>query len=236
MSRVPNAQLRTLMEAAGWSPAQLARALRVVAAEHGLSLASDHTAVRRWLDGTRPRPPVPALLLECLARRLGRPVTAHEAGFTDAPAAVIDPSWQADPVHKLIQLTHAALGLTHPVPFDARVLSLAALSLPEQFTPAGCPPHRPQSRPEVPSPGPTEADRIRGMAVLFHSAAEEYGGQHVGTALAAYVAHQVTPLLYAHIREPLHRDLLSAAAELTLLLATMCADSGHDRTAQPRQL
>ncbi|WP_370270680.1 hypothetical protein [Streptomyces sp. V4I8] len=70
------------------------------------------------------------------------------------------------------------------------------------------------------------------MTSLFHSAAEEYGGQCVRTTLAAYLNDHVLPLLYARLREPVHQDLLSATAQLTLLLATMSADSGHDRTAQ----
>ncbi|MCZ1014105.1 tetratricopeptide repeat protein [Streptomyces noursei] len=201
-----------------------------MAAEQGLAVAYDHTTVRRWLAGTRPRPPAPALLLECLSRQLGRPITAHEAGLTDAPTAVVNSSWQAEPVHKLTQLTRAELDPAHATLFGARGFSLATLALPDWITPVGRLAHRLGTGPEAPSPGPAEVDRIRGMTDLFHSAAEAYGGQATRSALAAYLAHNVTPLLHARVR--FHRDLLSATAQLTLLLANMCVDSGHDRTAQ----
>ncbi|MGW0769252.1 hypothetical protein [Streptomyces sp. NPDC002676] len=232
MPRIPNTRLQALVRSADWSPTQLARALRAVAAEQGLAVSYDHTTVRRWLEGMRPRPPAPALLLECLSRQLGRPITAQEAGLTDAPAGVVALSWQAEPVHKLTRLTRAELDPTRPMPFDARVFSLAALTLPDQITPTRRPPRQPEAGPGALSLGPSEAGRIRGMTDLFHSAAEQYGGQPVRSALAACLAHDVIPLLYTRLREPFHRDLLSAAAQLTLLLATMCADSGHDRTAQ----
>lgn len=231
MARTPNTRLQSLLHTAEWNPAQLARALRAVAAEQGLTVAYHHTTVRRWLGGTRPRPPAPALLLECLSRRLGRPITAEDAGLTDAPASFVDPSWQAGTINKLTQLAHAELTPNPPMPFDARGFSLAALSLPGEITSA----HRPEEDNEAPVPRPTEVDRIRGMTLLFHKAAEEYGGQHVRTALAAYLAHRVIPSLYARRREPIHRELLSATAQLVLLLAIFCADSGHDRTAQHYQ-
>ncbi|MDX3763930.1 hypothetical protein [Streptomyces sp. AK02-04a] len=70
------------------------------------------------------------------------------------------------------------------------------------------------------------------MAELFYSATEEYGGQHVRTALAAFLSRQVVPQLSARLDAATRRELLSATAQLTLLLATMCADSGQDRTTQ----
>jgi tetratricopeptide (TPR) repeat protein len=70
------------------------------------------------------------------------------------------------------------------------------------------------------------------MTALFHTAAQQYGGASVRAPIAAYLTHRVLPLLHTHTRAQIHRDLLSAAAQLTLMLGTMCADSGHDRTAQ----
>ncbi|MGI5440402.1 hypothetical protein ACQEV4_24345 [Streptomyces shenzhenensis] len=51
-------------------------------------------------------------------------------------------------------------------------------------------------------------------------------------ALAAFLAQHVVPAIAAPGREQIPRDVLSAAAQLTLLLGNMSADSGHDRTAQ----
>lgn len=232
MPQTPNTRLWTLMRAADWSPAELARALRAVAAEQGLAVAYDHTTVRRWLEGTQPRAPAPALLLECLSRRLDMPLTAREAGLPDVPAAVTALSWPAEPVNRLAELTRAELNPTHPSPFEAPGFSLAALVLPDGIASAPGPPQRADTGPEAPRPGQSEADRIGGMTHMFHKAAEQYGGQHVRTTLAAYLADHVMPLLHGRGRGGVHRELLSATAQLTLLLAGMCVDSGHDRTAQ----
>ncbi|MFF4097812.1 hypothetical protein ACFYYY_29455, partial [Streptomyces sp. NPDC001834] len=108
MPKTPNTRLRTLLAEADWSGAQLAAALRQVAAEHGRQLACDRSMVSRWLSGTTPRPPVPQLLLEALSRRLGRPVDAVEAGLSRPPCTVLDLSWEADPLRRL--LTSACQG------------------------------------------------------------------------------------------------------------------------------
>ncbi|WP_241741378.1 hypothetical protein [Streptomyces sp. L2] len=144
----------------------------------------------------------------------------------------MDPSWQADPVRKLTQLTHAELDRSHPPSWDGHGFSLAALTLPDEIAAALRTRHWPDGEPEKPSSGPTDAACVRGMTRLFHTAAEEYGGQHVRTSLAAYLSHHALPLVAARTGEPVHRDLLSATAQLTLLLAGMCMDSGQDRTAQ----
>ncbi|MFC8075607.1 helix-turn-helix domain-containing protein [Streptomyces sp. NPDC057307] len=56
-SRQPNTRLGRLREEAGWSAAQLAYAVSVVAAEHGHDLTVNRSTVTRWLAGARPRPP-----------------------------------------------------------------------------------------------------------------------------------------------------------------------------------
>jgi len=228
MPREPNSQLQHLLEAADWSPSQFARAMRALAAEHGMRLACDHTTVRRWLAGTQPRPPVPTLLLECLSRRLGRRLTSADAGLTRAPVLVVDLSWDADLVHQLTRLTDAELDPTRRPPLGARVFTPRALLLPD--LPAT---HRqPHDGTRGPAPavgsGQAVVAQMRTMAVLFAGAAEQHGGRGVRAALAAYLAHDVTPHLHAPAREQIHRDLLSGTAQLTLLLGNMCADDGQD--------
>lgn len=105
MPRTANSRLRLLLERADWNQNQVAHALRKVAAEDGQHLACDATTVRRWLAGTQPRPPTAAYLLEALSRRLGRPVTAQEAGLTQAPPTMMAPFEEADTVRQLAMLT-----------------------------------------------------------------------------------------------------------------------------------
>ncbi|MGI5456875.1 hypothetical protein ACQEWB_27670 [Streptomyces sp. CA-249302] len=222
MPRTPNTQLQLLLTAAAWRPAQLALAVRKVAAERGLDLPCHHTTVRRWLDGTQPRPPFPELVLESFSRCLGRRVTVQEAGFTRAPAVLVDPSWEADPVRKLAQLTHAELDPQRRALLGAGVFTLTALALPDLPAPAG----------PILRAGHARVDEMRSMTSLFATAADQHGGQHVRAALSAYVAHDVLPRLHGPARDHARPDLLSAAAQLTLLLGGMCADGGQDAAAQ----
>jgi hypothetical protein len=219
--------LQSLLTTIGWSPARLAHALRGVAAERGITVAYDRTTVRRWLQGARPRPPAPALLLECLSRAAGRPVTAQEAGLTNGPAPFVDPSWQAEPIHKIIQLTR--LELTQAASSRDSHPSLAALALPDWFTSAS--PRRSTSTLKNAAAEAEEAV-LSGMAAVFQNTAELYGGEHVRIPLAAYISHHVTPLLILRTPGGPGEALMSATAQLTLLLAGMCADSGRHRTAQ----
>lgn len=230
MPRTPNTQLPLLLAAAGWSPAQLARAVRRLAAEHGLEPACHHTTVRRWLDGTQPRPPLPTLLLECFSRRLGRPVTAREAGLTRTPAIAVAPSWSADPVRKLIHLTQAELDPRRRLSLGAGLYAATSLGLPDPPRQDGHPGTGISPGPG-PGPGPgghPTADQMRATAAMFATAADQHGGQYVRAALGAYISHDVIPHLHARA----HPGTLSAAAQLTLLLGRMCVDAGHDATAQ----
>ncbi|MET7574734.1 hypothetical protein ABZT04_40600 [Streptomyces sp. NPDC005492] len=233
MPRTPNTRLQVLFEAAGSGPTQLAAALRGVAAENGPRLTIHHTTVRRWLAGTRLRPPAPALLLDCLSRRLDRPITAHEAGLTQAPAVVVDPAWQADPMPKLTHLTRTALDPPHRTLLGDGLFPLTAMAaVPDQGerpAPAARPkPHR------GPNTAPNHATwkaLVANTAVMVRSC-DRQGGHHVRAALAAYLAHEVIPLLHRPARADVSRGLRSATSLLALLLGSMCADSNHHAAAQ----
>ncbi|MFE9564280.1 hypothetical protein ACFYM0_24585 [Streptomyces sp. NPDC006487] len=79
--RVANARLGDLLAEAGWSGAELARAVNALGTLHGLALRYDRTAVAHWLSGTRPRRLVPELIAAALTERCGRLVTVTEAGL-----------------------------------------------------------------------------------------------------------------------------------------------------------
>ncbi|GAA3842210.1 hypothetical protein GCM10022403_087830 [Streptomyces coacervatus] len=229
MPRISNTRLTLLLEAADWAPAQFAAALRGIAAEQGMTLTVHPTTVRRWLEGTQPRPPLPALILECLSRRLDRRITAHEAGLTRAPAQLVDPAWEADPMRKLIHLTHAELDPHRRALLGAGVLTATALALPAQGqTPAM------SEGPERSGRRATQGDvaQLGAMASVFATSADQHGGQHMRAALAAYLAHEVTPLLHRPAPTQVQHGLLAAAARLAVLLGSMCADSGHHAVAQ----
>ncbi|WP_327358003.1 hypothetical protein [Streptomyces sp. NBC_01304] len=234
MPKAPNTRLQALLHEAEWNGAQLAAALRQMATEHGRQLACDRSMVSRWLAGTTPRPPVPALLLEALSRRLRRPVGAVEAGLSRAPAEVFDLSWEADPLRRLSRLTSADLDPGRRHLLCAGLYSLAALAMPASWPPRENPPTGPP--PGLPRAtgraGRAEVEQMQSMARVFAEAAEAHGPGHVRTALAAYLHHDVMGHLQDPATETVHRGLLSGAAQLTVLLGSMCAGSGADALAQ----
>ncbi|MDO0917542.1 hypothetical protein QQM39_44180 [Streptomyces sp. DT2A-34] len=229
MPRTANIQLKLLLQAAGWGPTQFAAALRNVAAEQGLTLVVHLTTVRRWLEGTQPRPPLPALILECLSRRLDRRITAHEAGLTRAPAQLVDPAWEADPMRKLIHLAQTELDPHRRALLGAGVLTATALALPAQGQIPAAPDGPGHSGRRL---AERDLERLRTMASVFAASADQHGGQHVRAALAAYLTHEVSPLLHRPARTQVHHGLRAATARLALLLGSMSADSGHHAVAQ----
>ncbi|MCZ7416627.1 MULTISPECIES: hypothetical protein [unclassified Streptomyces] len=232
MTRTPNARLQSLLEAADWNRTQLARAVRRVAAENGRRLSCDHSTVSRWLAGTRPRPPADELLLEALTRRLGYPVSGRDAGLTPcSPATGIDVFREPDPLRALVRLAATELVSPRRSELGEGVFSISALSQP---------PAPPLPRRAAVSPpesggwraGGAEAAQMRAMTAAFAQAIESGGGRSVRTALTAYLARDVTGWLHHPASQAAHRELLTAAAQLTLLLGNACADCGDDAVAQ----
>ncbi|MCY0922087.1 hypothetical protein OS965_28650 [Streptomyces sp. H27-G5] len=103
-TRTPNTALAGLFAETGWTRGQFSRAIGRVGAEVGLAMSYDESAVPHWLAGTMPRKSVRPLMLEALSRKLARPVTAFEAGFTNSPDLCPTPT---DTVAGLVDLGSA---------------------------------------------------------------------------------------------------------------------------------
>lgn len=84
-SRSGNQHLELWIAATGLSQGEIARRVTAAAKAHGHpQIAPDATRIRRWIDGERPRPPVPALLAEVLSEVAGQPLTPGDLGLTAA--------------------------------------------------------------------------------------------------------------------------------------------------------
>ncbi|MGP3690376.1 hypothetical protein ACTVZO_37740 [Streptomyces sp. IBSNAI002] len=220
----PNTRLRELVNEAGWNGAQFAFAVRSAAQRQGIVLGCNRSVVTRWLAGTQPRPPAPTYILQALSQKLGRPLTAQEAGLTRSPAPHELP-WETDAMRRVFQLTGADLDPARRHLLAARPYTLEIV--PQYFL----------LQPATPGRTPTAGEgtavaQMQTMAVCFADAAERHGGRHVRTALAAYLHHDVTAWLGTRLPETAHRAILGGAAQLTLLLGTMTADTGLDALAQ----
>ncbi|MFD9776117.1 tetratricopeptide repeat protein [[Kitasatospora] papulosa] len=233
MPRTPNEKLHALVRRSGWSHSQLARAIRLVATEHERPVLCDHTSVSRWIAGTQPRPPASTFLLEALSRKLGRRITAQQAGLTRAPAASLILSWQDDPLLRLGVLVEFELDPARVHLLESGTYRPSALSPPDPWGPLDSP----VTAPSAGRVGGAEIAQLHSMTKMFAMSIAQHGGQAVRAALAAYLAHTVTPWLHAPASETAHRELLLCGAQLTLLLADACIDAdGHAATQHYQQV
>ncbi|MGH3937659.1 MAG: hypothetical protein ACRDTG_03345 [Pseudonocardiaceae bacterium] len=85
-----NIALRALLEEGEMSNAGLARAVVTTAAEEGIHVGTNTTAVRRMLEGCQPHWPIPRLVAKVLSRRLHQEITITECGFVDRSPAEDD--------------------------------------------------------------------------------------------------------------------------------------------------
>ncbi|MFI9423323.1 Tat pathway signal protein [Streptomyces achromogenes] len=84
-SRSSNPHLTLWIAATGLSHGEIARRIAAEAKGQGhRQIAPDATRVRRWIDGERPRPPVPALLAAVISDAVGQPLTPGDLGLTAA--------------------------------------------------------------------------------------------------------------------------------------------------------
>ena len=78
-----NPHLELWIAATGLSHGEIARRITAAAkARDHRQIAPDTTRIRRWIDGERPRPPVPALLADVLSEAAGQPLTPGDLGLT----------------------------------------------------------------------------------------------------------------------------------------------------------
>ncbi|MEV0614393.1 hypothetical protein AB0I81_13790 [Nonomuraea sp. NPDC050404] len=232
-----NRALAALIEQAGWTHAVTARHVNAVAAESGERIHYDRSAVGHWLTGTVPRPEAVRAAVEAFRRRLDRPELgpAH-LGWPDAPPEPrVDDPWVGDPVARLatlgqddllnrrMVLTAGTFALSALSVLSATARSAAALSA-TALAASG-------ARGSGGRVGAGDVARVRAATACFADLDDQYGGGHARAAVAAYLSHEVTPLL----REASGRtrpDLFTAAAELSYLAAYMAMDAGANALAQ----
>ncbi|MCK8680209.1 hypothetical protein [Streptomyces lichenis] len=217
--RTPNTGLAALLAATGWTQTQLAGAVNRVAREAGLPGGCDKHNVSKWLGGTVPRRSVRPLVLEALARRLGRPVTYAEAGWPppvtgSGPAA----SDAEDTVEGLVSTGRADMDPARRTVLAASLYS-AALPVPlfrdlaEQTDSV--------ATGRTTRIGPGEVATVRTMTERIAGILDELGGAHARPMAAAFLVNTVGPWLRASASGPVRRSMLAAAADLVYLTGWM---------------
>ena len=227
--RRANAALRQLLAEARWTEDGLARQVNAVAAEIGLATRLDRRSVSHWLAGRRPRSPLPELIAEALARRLGRPLSAAATGFaaSAAPADPGDP--KQDPLVTMEVLCKLAEGGRETD--QGGVYSLAELEDLHAW-PADDLFQTPFRTAVGARLEPEHVASARQMARVFVDADSVYGGGYARAALARYLAYDIAPRVRAPARRDTHKRMLSVAAELAYLCGFMCFDDEQNALAQ----
>ncbi|SEM85768.1 hypothetical protein [Nonomuraea pusilla] len=235
MEREPNRLLQQLIAEAGFSHKGLARRLNDLGAARGTpGLKYDHSSVLRWIGGQRPRDPVPGLLTEVFALRLGRPVTPEDLGMpaTISPLdlgqefthtwqegiATVTALWRADVERRrfLIDSTFA-IGA-------GSVGAMRWLTSPPEGRPTGRGARR---------VGTADIAAIHEVTRSFGELDNRFGSGRVRSSVVKYLDTAVTPLLKnGSYGEATGRSLVTAAAELTRLAGWMAYDMEQHGLAQ----
>ncbi|MEV6985083.1 hypothetical protein AB0M95_28015 [Sphaerisporangium sp. NPDC051017] len=233
--REPNLLLRHLIAEADFSHKGLARRLNDLGAVRGLAgLRYDHSSVLRWTSGQQPRDPVPALLGEIFALRLGRPVTQEDLGMAGGATSLdlgqefthswqegvetVTALWRADMERRRFLLDSAfAVGA-------GSTGALRWLTLPMGATPQAAGPRK---------VGAPDIAAIREVTRSFGELDNRFGGGRVRAAVVKYLDSSVAPMLKdGTYGEATGRALASAAAEVTRLAGWMAYDLEQHGLAQ----
>ncbi|SDL46353.1 hypothetical protein [Nonomuraea jiangxiensis] len=235
MEREPNRLLQQLIAEAGFSHKGLARRLNDLGAARGTpGLKYDHSSVLRWIGGQRPRDPVPGLLREIFALRLGRPVTSEDLGmpasitpldlgqeFTHTwqeGVATVTALWRADVERRrfLIDSTFA-IGA-------GSIGAVRWLTCPSEGRPGGRGTRR---------VGRADIAAIQEVTRSFGELDNRFGSGRVRSSVVKYLDTAVSPLLKdGSYGDSTGRRLAAAAAELTRLAGWMAYDMEQHGLAQ----
>ncbi|MEU9112151.1 tetratricopeptide repeat protein [Streptomyces sp. NPDC048483] len=217
-TREPNRRLERLHRETGWTLRQFVQAVNRVGTERGTPLKYREPSAHQWRQGHIPKETVRPLILEALARKLGRPLTHVEAGFP-APASSSDVA--PSTVEGLIDLGSGDM--------DPSRRSVLGISL---FSVALTVPNWPEvvGRMEAAQTGRTqrigtpEVDMVIAMTERVSELDDQFGGRHARPMAAAFLVNTVAPYLRADASEPVRKAMMSAAADLSYLTGYMAVD------------
>ncbi|MFD4700945.1 tetratricopeptide repeat protein [Streptomyces niveus] len=224
--REQNGCLSRLLNESAWSHSQFATAVNKVGTEQGRPLKYDASAVSHWLDGTVPRKEVRPLILEALARKLGRPITHLDAGLPSpldgqfAPGATVE---------GLLNLGRQDMDPSRRGVMGSALFSVA-LTIPNWPEVVG--------RMEAVQAGRScrigfaEVDAVIAMTEKVSELDDMFGGRHARPMAAAFLVNTVGPHLRADGTTEVRKAMLSAASDLLYLTGYMAVDEGLHGLAQ----
>ncbi len=233
--RARNQRLTDLIDEAGFSLAGLARRVNEAGAAEALNLGYGKGSVGHWKNGHNPPDAVRRIVLGLLAAKLGRRITAEDAGwppsaetpnplvhtqayrgFADVPA-VLPALWSADMLDRRGALTKTAAVL----PFGPALMEYLTAE-----------PDRDVSHRGGVRVGATDVRMIRDLTASLRELDHKYGGGRFRANVVGMLHDHATPLLRGTYSHKVGRALYSAVGELTTLAGWLAFDSNQNALAQ----
>ncbi|GIE11971.1 hypothetical protein Afe05nite_38110 [Paractinoplanes ferrugineus] len=232
---VSNHHLQALLHQAGYGQARAAftRQVNLRGRDHHLDLHYDAASVYWWLRGRKPDEPVPQVIAEVLARRIGRAVAIDELGFTAGVASAdLGLTFAADleeartTVTALWRHQVTRRDALSAAPFVASATAEAGWRW--HFNP-GDPDASHRGRRQVTL---ADVDALRACQQQFLDLDRRHGGGQFRASLAEWLHREVEPMLHGTYTDRVGRQLFAAVAELTGQVAFMSYDIGDQGLAQ----
>ncbi|WP_153815023.1 tetratricopeptide repeat protein [Streptomyces sp. SUK 48] len=223
----PNTGLERLFRETGWTLRQCAQAINRVGTERGTPKQYRAPSVHQWLSGSVPRDDARPLILEALARKLGRPVTYAEVGFPAPGSGTEATPFSA--VDGIIDLGRLDMDPSRRSVLSAALFSVA-LAVPEWPDVVGR--MEAAQRGMRTRLGMSDVHTVSAMTEQLSSMDDQFGGRTARPLAATFLVNTVAPFLRTDGPEDVRKAMMSAASDLCYLTGYMAVDEGLHGLAQ----
>ncbi len=222
----PNASLERLFRETGWTLERLAREVNKIATERGTPTKYGAPSAHQWLGGALPRESARSLILEALARALGRPITHSQAGFPDPVKGANEPAGAAE---GLIDIGIQDINPSRRNVIGATLFSVA-LTVPDWPDVVGRM-ERVQTG-QMQRIGMQDVDTVIAMTERISDLDDQFGGRHARPMAAAFLVNTVASYMRCEGLESVRKAMMSAASDLCYLTGYMAVGEGFHGLAQ----
>ncbi|MFE2556707.1 tetratricopeptide repeat protein [Streptomyces sp. NPDC059352] len=221
----PNETLARLHRETGWTLRQFAQEVNKLGTERGTPLKYREPSVHQWLNGHMPKETVRPLILEALARKLGRPITHSEAGFPTPPAGEQHPST----VEGLLSLGRHDMDPSRRSVLGVGLFSVA-LTIPNWPDVVG----RMEAiqKGNVQRIGMVDVQTVAAMTERISDLDDQFGGRTARPMAAAFLVNTAAPYLRADAPANVRKAMMGAVSDLCYLTGYMAVDEGLHGLAQ----
>jgi tetratricopeptide (TPR) repeat protein len=224
--REPNEGLERLYRETGWTLRQLVQEVNRIGTERGTPQKYREPSAHQWLHGHMPKEAARPLILEALARKLGRPITHAEAGF---PPPADKSNAEPGTVEALIDLGRHDMDPSRRSVLGASLFSVA-LTVPNWPDVVGR--MEAVQSGQVQRIGMPDVQTVVAMTERISDLDDQFGGRHARPMAAAFLVNTVAPYLRADATEAVRKAMMSAASDLCYLTGYMAVDEGIHGAAQ----